>query len=168
MSRDQKGALKRDILLCSFFIFVGVVALVSINTAGGHGNVAGTQTLRFSTLPNVYGGLLVLFSIMILAGSARNLLQNRSAQAQKTQIDSDNRPVANRRTILMRTWGSAVLLIAYALLLEKVHFILLTTLFLVSLFLLFGQRSPLKVLGLALAGGIGFYLLFIVGLSLPI
>lgn len=168
MSRHQKGALKRDIFLCSFFIFVGMVALVSINTAKGHGNVAGTQTLNFSTLPNVYSGLLVLFSIMILAGSARKLWKNRSAQPQKIQVDSNNGPVASRRTILTRTWGSLVLLIVYTLVLEQIHFILLSTLFLASLFLLFGQRSPLKIAGLALSGGIGFYLLFIVGLNLPI
>lgn len=169
MAQDQAAALKRDILLCLFFILVGLIALVSINTSGSHGNVAGTQTLSFSTLPNAYAALLLLFSIVILAGSALKLRKaTRPDEPRAAQDPDDHKPVAGRRTILLRTWGTLLLLVAYALLLEWVHFILLTTLFLASLFLLFGRRSPLKVAGIAILGGIGFHLLFIVGLNLPI
>jgi Na+-driven multidrug efflux pump len=154
---DQEGnkALKRDILLCLFLIAVGGMALVSINSVKGH-NVGNTQTLSFSTLPNAYAALLVIFSVVILLGSALKLRKADQAEPKADQAKDDHEPVAARSTIVLRTWGTWA------------PFLLLTTAFLAALFVLFGQRSPLKVAGIAILGGVGFHLLFIVGLNLPI
>lgn len=162
-------AAVREAALSTALIVVGIAAIVRVNSVGTSRAVA-TQTLTHATLPTLYASLLVLLSLVMLIGSLRSILRSRRANVGR-QAAEHHEPAGSPSEgtrLLVRWFGTLTLLVFYALLLPQIHFLVLTTVFLALLFLLFGRRGWLKVAAASVLGGAGFYLLFIVFLSLPL
>ena len=169
MKDEREGAIRRDISSSVVFILLGALAIININS-GEHSQVAETATLTASTLPTIYGSLLILLAGIILVGALSKLLTGKQgAQPESVNIVSDDVvAAASPALVLIRTLGTLALLIIYALLLAYTNFTILTAGFLALLFVLFGRRNPLQIGLASILGGIGFYLLFIYFLNLPI
>jgi len=163
------AAAMRDAALSTTLIVVGIAAIVRVNSVGTSRAVE-TQTLTHATLPTLYASLLVLLSLMLLAGSVRSILGSRSRAADQGVPANGRLDRWTAESTLQRVrWvGTLTLLVVYAVLLPRIHFLLLTTAFLALLFVLYGRRGWLKVVAASVLGGVGFYLLFIVFLDLPL
>ncbi len=160
----------KDILLSIGLIVIGAVALVTIMTTTGERRISGAEVMTFATMPAIYSGFLIALSGLYLFGAVRRFRlterQNSAESSTKTENEPSTGPTL--RTIALRTVATLVALLAYTLLLEFVHFWILTTAFLALMFLIFGQRSPLRVGLVSICGGTAFYALFILALDLPI
>lgn len=167
--KDQKlNAVKRDILISIVFIFIGILAIVKINMGDGTKSVH-TATLTHATLPTIYGALMIFLAGMILLGALRKLLTGRRGPGPERVNPQTDAVVAevSRATVMLRTWGTLVLLVTYSFLLPHVNFIVLTAAFLALLFFLYGRRNVLHIALFSLLGSAGFYMLFIYFLNLP-
>ena len=167
----------KDLLLGLGLLAVGIVALVAINVSKGQARIASGAALTFAAMPSIYAGLLIVLVVLFIATILHAMWTERSAaqsgEKDKTSAPSDQAQIdvvaeaVRRKTILLRTWGTLAALLAYVFLLEYVHFMILTTVFLMVMFLVFGQRSIKKILAVSICGGAAFYFLFIYVLNLP-
>lgn len=156
----------KDIVLSIGLIAIGAVALVSIMTTTAERRISGAEVMTFATMPAIYSVFLIALSALFLFGAIR---RSRAADGRKS-VEPAGQPVVgpSRRTIALRTVATLVALLAYTLLLEFVHFWILTTVFLAFMFVVFGQRSPLRIGLVSVLGGTAFYVFFILALSLPV
>lgn len=169
MTDERIAAAKRDLVVSLVFIVVGILAIVNINSSET-GKIVDTGTLTHATLPTLYGSLIILLAGIVLVGALYKLISGRYNPLSESDVpesESDAEKTA-RRIVVLRLWGTLVLLLVYVFLLAYVYFILLTTLFLAVLFVLFGRRQPVKIAVASIAGGSAFYLLFILILKLPL
>ena len=168
----------KDLLLALGLLAVGIVALVAINASKGQTRIASGAARTYAAMPSIYAWLLIVLVVLFIATTLRAMWTERSAAqseekdetsapSDEAQIDGEAEAV-RRKTILLRTWGTLAALLAFVLLLEYVHFLILTTAFLMIMFLVFGQRSIKKILAVSICGGAAFYFLFIYVLNLPI
>ncbi len=164
------GEKAKDLLLGASLLAVGLFALFSINTSVQI-QISSGRTINFATMPSIWAGLLVFLSLLFIANALSEILAERRRRAEgegePTSRDTGWYTGNNRITVI-RMVGTLVLLIAYIFLLQYANFAALTTIFLFSMFLLYGQTSLKKNAVVAICGGIGFYLLFIYFLKLPI
>ncbi|MBL0378215.1 MAG: tripartite tricarboxylate transporter TctB family protein [Desulfofustis sp. PB-SRB1] len=169
MKDERESAIRRDISISVVFILLGVLAIVNINS-GEQGRVAETATLTASTLPTIYGALLIILAGIILLGALNKLLTGRQSKEPESinVVFDEIKATASPAVVLVRTFGALALLIIYALLLAYINFTILTACFLAALFVLLGRRSPLQIGLASVLGSIGFYILFIYFLNLPI
>jgi uncharacterized membrane protein len=79
MKDERESAIRRDISISVVFILLGVLAIVNINS-GEQGRVAETATLTASTLPTIYGALLIILAGIILLGALNKLLTGRQSK----------------------------------------------------------------------------------------
>lgn len=169
MSDEKISAAKRDILVSLVFISLGIFAIININMGEG-GQITETATLTAATLPTIYGSLLIFFAGIILFGALRKLVTGRcgSGPERVNTLSVEASVDVGWKMVMLRTWGTLGLLVVYALLLAYLNFIVLTAVFLAALFVLFGRRKPRKIAIASILGSVGFYLLFIYFLKLPI
>ncbi|NIS83585.1 MAG: hypothetical protein GTO14_26070 [Anaerolineales bacterium] len=178
MRRSAIQEKTKDLLLALGLLAVGIVALVAINASKEGSRIASAAALTYAAMPSIYAWLLISLVGLFMATTLRGMWIERlatkrdeeeetAAPGNEAQSDLEASAV-RRKTILLRTWGTLGVLLAYVLLLEYVHFIILTTLFLSAMFLVFGQRSIKKIIALSICGGAAFYFLFIYLLNLPI
>jgi hypothetical protein len=161
MGNGPKSWVLRDTAAAVVFIVVGLLAIVLIRRGGVASRIVETQTLTYATLPTLYGALLVILAGILGAGSVLKMrIQRREPPAAEKKGGS--------RVVRVRTFGTLVLLLAYALLLEHLPFLVLTAAFLAVLFLLYGRRPIWMIACLSVLGGLGFYYLFIYFLNLPL
>jgi hypothetical protein len=168
----------KDLLLALGLLAAGIVALVAINASKGQTRIASGAALTYAAMPSIYAWLLIVLVVLFIATTLRAMWTERSA-AQSDEKDETSAPsdearidgeaeAVRHKTILLRTWGTLAALLAFVVLLEYVHFMILTTAFLMVMFLIFGQRSIKKILAVSICGGAAFYFLFIYILNLPI
>ena len=162
----------KHIAFSLLLIAIGIGSIVVINTSVAEQTITGTNFIRFSTMPTIYGALLVVLSGLYLLDSVRKVLRagrdDRNVAGLAPPAQAANAAGPSPRTVAVRTFGALVMLVAYTVLLDQVHFFLLTTAFLAALFFLFGHRNLWRVAIVSIAGGTGLYALFIVVLDLPI
>ncbi|MCR9121095.1 MAG: tripartite tricarboxylate transporter TctB family protein [Phyllobacteriaceae bacterium] len=139
------------------FVAVAVVAYLNLNAATGDAFAFGAQSsMRATTFPNFLAiGLGVLGALFAMAAARRLVEQGNAAAAFVNLFKS----VWSRETAI--ALAIIVLLIAYAFLLKKVHFGLLTFIFLAAGFVLFGRRKPVPIIIVAAAASACFYGLFV-------
>ena len=169
MKDESITSIKRDVVVSFLLIVLGILAVININS-GEVGKITETATLTHSTLPTIYGVLLIFLASVILIGALGKLITGRRGSGPQ-KINPVTETVSlkvNRMTVLMRTLGTLVLLVAYSFLLAYVNFVTLTALFLALLFILFGRRRPLQIALASILGSAGFYIIFIYFLNLPI
>lgn len=178
MRRRALQEKMKDLLLALGLLAVGIVALVAINASKGQTRIASGAALTYAAMPSIYAWLLIVLVVLFIVTTLRAMWTERSAaqsgEKDETSAPSDEAQIdveaeaVRRKTILLRTWGTLAALLAFVLLLEYVHFMILTTAFLMVMFLVFGQRSIKKILAVSICGGAAFYFLFIYVLNLPI
>jgi hypothetical protein len=159
-------AAKRDAVVSAVLIVVGLAAIFRINTVGTSRAVV-TQSLTHASLPTLYASLLVLLSAVMLIGALRVLLRRPIGARDDALRPSEGGTATDHSSFLVRWLGTLAALVVFALLLPHVPFLLLTTVFLASLFWLFGRTGLVKVAAASIIGGSAFYLLFVVFLRLP-
>jgi len=181
MAKGRKRAVQektKDLLLAFGLLVVGIVALIVINASTEETSIASAAALTYAAMPTIYAWVLIALVALFMATTLRAMWVERLA----VQRDEEDDTVApgdeaqgdvetlgvRRKTILLRIWGTLVVLLAYVLLLEYVHFMILTALFLFVMFLVFGQRSIKKIAAVSICGGAAFYFLFIYILKTPI
>ena len=162
----------KDLILGLVFLIVAGVALVGIRTSEGGTQIDSAAKLNYATMPTVYACLLILlvaifmFQTLLSMRSekyAEQKLQNKGAEREQHEETA-----VSPKTIIFRTWGTLLILLFYVFSLEYINFLFLTILFLVTLFLLYGQRSIRKITAVSICGGSLYYFIFIYILNLPV
>jgi hypothetical protein len=169
MTDESMSEVKRDILVSLIFVLLGIFAIITINM-GETTKITESATLTHATLPTIYGALLIFLSGIIFVDSLRKLVTGKHGAGPEhvNTVSEELKVEASPRMVILRTWGTLALLVAYAVLLAHLNFIVLTAGFLAMLFVLFGRKKPWKIALASLLGSSGFYLLFIYFLKLPI
>jgi hypothetical protein len=144
----------KDLAITGVLAAIAVTALVSISiTQRPALSFQYTSGLPFSTLPNLYAGLM-LFLCLLNAGLA---LFARKRQADMPVID---------RLSLIRAAATIVLLFVFVNLIGKIPFVLLCAGFLCVLFFVYGKKNLLQTVGISVGGAVALHLLFITALNL--
>jgi hypothetical protein len=169
MADSNIVSAKRDIIISIFLICLAVFAIVVINS-GEFVKTIETGSLTHATLPTIYGVLLMLLSGSLLINAVIKVIAFRKQEKAGGTIKNPNEKQETGMTgiFLLRFFGTVAMLVAYAMLLAYVNFIILTVLFLAILFVLYGRKSPLKIALASIIGGTAFYILFIAILNLPL
>lgn len=166
MARQTKQEITKDIWVCIALLALGALTILRVNTGPSNTKLALTESLTHATLPTAYAGILLVLTLAILAMSLRSLRRLRPEDAAASPPAPAERPA--RRLRFVRTWGTVLLLALYVALLPRLPFAVLTTLYLASMFALYGQRSALKIGLVSGLGGAVLHLLFITLLNLPL
>ena len=116
------------------------------HTRAGGINVA--DVVGFATLPRLYAGLLVGLGGVLAASSLVKRLREARGHSAVHRIRS---PLADA-TVLVRTFGSIVLLVLYVLGLQQFSFFPVTAIFLAVMFFLYGRGPIWRVLLVAVIG----------------
>ena len=139
------------------FVVIAVTAYLSLNTTTGVAFQFGEQSsMSSTTFPNFLAIGLGLLGGLFALGAARRLLAESDLGAEVKALLSG---LTGRETVI--AIAVIALLLAYAFLLKKVHFGLLTFVFLAAGFVLFGRRNPRAIIAVAAAGAASFYGLFV-------
>ncbi|MDR0466253.1 MAG: tripartite tricarboxylate transporter TctB family protein [Deltaproteobacteria bacterium] len=145
----------KELAMTGVLAAIAVTALVSINTTQRPSLAFQYASgLPFSTLPNIYAGLLLVLCLL----NAGLALFARKKQAAA--------PPALDRLSLVRAAATIVLLLVFVNLIGKIPFVLLCAGFLGALFPVFGKRKPLQAAGIAAGGAVALHLIFVVALGL--
>jgi hypothetical protein len=148
--RDTLKELALTVVLAA----IAVMALVSIN-ATQRPSLAFQYAsgLPFSTLPNIYAGLMLFLCLL----NAALALFARKRQADMPAID---------RISLLRAAVTIVLLLIFVALIGKIPFALLCAGFLCILFFVYGKRNLLQTAGITVGGAVALHLIFVTALGL--
>lgn len=123
------------------------------------------------TLPRVYGIALLIMGL-ILAIEAWNRRNNPPAEPEIGEDCGEVAMVDPNPFSTSLPWGriagTLAALILYVFLLPLAPFLLITTVFLVALFVLYGHRAPFPIALAAFIGALAMEVLFIRILSLPL
>lgn len=147
----------QDLILAAVLAAISVFVLVSMGGSDGTNIVSGGQVTH-STLPIVYAAILLFLTLLL---AAKALLRLR-------QPDGSAPAFSLATAVWLRIAGTLACLLAYALLLQTVPFVVLTAVFLALLFILYGHRRLLPVTLVAVIGAVALDGLFIRILHLPI
>ena len=163
----------KDLLLGFGLLAAGVVALLTIPAPGQQTHISSGAELTYATLPTIYSWILILLVSLYMAKTVFAIWKDRTDEKQPINQNEPKERApeityASQKVIILRTIGTLLILLAYVLLLEHVHFFILTILFLSVLFFVYGQRSIPKIAAVSVCGGTVFYILFIHILKLPI
>lgn len=161
----------KDLILGLGFLVVGATALISIRSSGGGTRIDSAAKLTYATMPTVYAWILILlvslFILKTLLSIRKERILNRQDKSREIEKPEQGPLIVSPQLILLRTWATLVILFCFVFLLEYIHFLVLTILFLASLFFLYGQRSIKKVTTVSICGGVVYYIVFIYILNLP-
>lgn len=153
----------KDSILAAVLIALGIGALIVLaHTRSGGTDVA--DVVGFATLPRLYAGLLVGLGGVLAASSLIKRLREARGHSAVHRIRS---PLADP-TVLVRTFGSIVLLVLYVLGLQQFSFFPVTAIFLAVMFFLYGRGPIWRVLLVAVIGAAALDVLFIRIIDLPL
>ncbi len=144
---------RKDLLTALGLLLFAVGGFVFINP-NGSGVFAGPGGMTWRTMPFVYAGLLVVFSLIYVVQSVARIRAEVAA-------DAGDGPSANDKVVLVRRGATLGFLLAYVLLLRVFGFAVMTPLFLFALFRLYGRGHWRGDLGIALVGGLLLWGLFV-------
>ena len=170
-------------LVCMVLMGVGLVALMTIGMAEETASQfllaqeRALGALDYQSLPKIYA-----IALIILCAANIGLLYLKNKNAENTITPSPDEageagepddgsgltPEGMKRRTLVRTVGTAVLLIAYCLIMPFISFFISTAIFLLLLFMLYGKTDLKISLPLSLAGAAFFWVVFIKIANLPI
>jgi hypothetical protein len=168
----------KDLAVAAALLGVSVFALVNIGATPEQSRIASAATLNYASLPKAYGWALVIlvgiYMVTIFVDMYKHWRTEKSPARANLPAVGKNREsdqpmsIWPNKVVLFRLAGTLFMLVSYVFSLEYVHFMIATTVFLFCMFLIFGQKSLIKVSVVSIAGGAAFYLLFIKALNLPI
>lgn len=155
----------QEVLVGLALVAVAVIALISISAGSESTFESGRQAAMTSkTFPTILASGLGILSGLFTVGALLRLIEEWR-QGVKAGVGL-YQSLFNRTSLV--TVSIVVLLLAYAYLLNKVNFALLTFFFLFVGFFLFGQRRLLLNAMVSACGAAMFYGIFIFILELPL
>lgn len=167
MAQRFRNAAK-DLALATSLCALGLFCLVWIRGTVSTNILVG-QDVSHASLPSVWSGLLAFLALLYAIQAARALSSAwRELQAEGVSGKAAIRGASVDWLMVSRLSGTVVAMLVYALLLEAVPFVVLTTAFLLAVLLIYGQPPRLKTAALAVLGGAGFHALFVEFLKLPL
>lgn len=167
-------------VVCLVLVGVGIAALLTIELAEETASKFLLQqervlgALDYRSLPRIYAIALIVLctaNIGLLYFKSRTGGKTITASVAEPKPGDDNSgldPAAKKRRTIIRTVGTAILLVVYSLAMPCASFFLGTALFLLLLFLLYGKTDLRISLPLSLAGAVFFWIVFIKIANLPI
>ena len=153
-------AIKDVLFGLGLFLTGGFALFWILRTPRGFG--ASASAMGFDTLPILCSTLLMGLAALYLAGRFRTL-----AAAVRATGHALPRPAWPHPVIWQRV-ATVVALVSYVLALRHLPFYAATFLLLAAMFVLYGQRQPLVVLGVAVAGSAALTGLVVHALRLPL
>lgn len=148
----------RDALAGLAFAGLGGFVLVVLANTQNTGILA-DDGVTFRTMPALYGWLLLGMASLL---AVRGLVALRRDGLGRFAFDRDT------RLMVVRIAATLALTVAYVLLIRVLPFALVTFVFLVVMFAVYGQRRPLPIALVSAAGAAAAHLLFITALGLPL
>lgn len=163
----------KDLALELALLGVGIFALAYIvRQAAGHEHL---RAVNFSTFPVMISAGIILLSGIKLAQTVRQLIidaHNKNEPRHKVDVKGIARAtmyaLRNNFTLVTRFVGTVVLASVYAVALGNINFFVLTAIFLLIMFWLYGLRSIHWTAIIALVAAGGLYGIFVSFLHLPI
>lgn len=150
-----QGEGTKDLLTAVVLLLVAVAGFAFINPNGAS-VYPGDGGLTWRTLPFGYAGILALLACVYMAQSIRKIRSELSECAPRTASPEQ---MSEDRVVLVRRVVSIALLVGFATLLKVFGFALMAPIFLFCLFRLY-QRGPWTGdLGLSVGGGLALWLL---------
>jgi hypothetical protein len=167
----ERAARVKDLLLGTVLVLLGIASYRMISQAVVTGLID-NQEVDHATLPKIWGVVLVVLVALWMVRTAFELRDvSREMRARgmrpremRLQYMFPDLP----KTLALRMLITVAALVVYAGFLEVVPFALSTGVFLFVLLLAFGQPISKVMIGLSVGGGIGFHLLFVTALKLPL
>lgn len=153
-----------------FFLLVGVAAIIIIQAQKTSAmRVTGATT--FKSFPTFCGILIVsLSAISLFTSIVKGIAEDKAnAGALKfTEGEVSMEVPAQKRLIAIRVICMFLMTLAFALLLKKVHFFLLVSVYLFLSFLLLGRNKILQNLAVSVGGTGIIYVVFVTLLKLSL
>ena len=144
----------KELALTGVLAAIAVTALVSINaTQSPVLSFQYASGLPFSTLPNIYAGLMLVLCLL----NAGFALFGRKRQPDMPALD---------RLPLIRAAVTIVLLLIFVSLIGKLPFALLCAGFLCILFFVYGKNNVPQTVGISLGGAAVLHCIFVIALGL--
>lgn len=152
----------KDAALGSALVVLGLYAAWRINFAERPGFIISTGPLDYASVPTIAALGIAFLAALYTAGTLARMARSRGV-----------RTIAWRRPAApsLATWrrlGTVAFVAAYVFMLKSLPYFVATAIFLTVMFVLFGQRSPLRVGAVALAGSAVLTALFVYALKLPL
>jgi hypothetical protein len=157
----------KDIVTAAALLAVGVGGFLFINSKGAP-VTEGPGGLSWRSLPFIYSGLLIGFTLIYAALSMIGLVKALGAEGGASRPSSPPAELAHERLTNVRRLATVACLVAYAATLPMFGFAVTTPLLLFVLFYVFGRTSLAQNLMLALVGGLALWVLFVGILKLPL
>jgi len=163
----------KDLILELALLGVGIFALLYIvNQASGHEHL---RAVNFTTFPIMISAGIILLSGIKLSQTVRQLLidgHRKSESGPRVSlfklVQSIVYALRKNLALVTRFIGTVVLTSIYAVVLGSVNFFVLTAIFLLVMFWLYGLRSIRWTIIIALIAAGGLYGIFVSFLHLPI
>jgi len=161
--------IRKDLAMAGSLVIVSLLALWRIRTTQPLTAVPG-DVITFATLPTLYAGSLVILTGVLIAVSFAKLFwkhgPDTSGAAALTALPEAPAGSPKPGPAVLKTGATVLLLLGYVSLLGVVHFMLLSGAFLFAMFFVFGQRSILRNVRVAVGGAALLHVLFVTILRL--
>ena len=145
----------KELAVTGVLAAIAVTALVSISaTERPAMSFQYASGLEFGTLPKLYAGLMLL---LCLINAAYALFARKKQTADAPASD---------KLSLMRAAATIGMLFVFVSLIGKIHFALLCAGFLFILFLIYGKRNMIQIVGISLGGAAALHGIFVIALGL--
>lgn len=153
-----------ELILSMLFALVGVASVLIIKGTETNA-ISNTGATDFSTFPTIFGSILAMLSFI---NAGRAFRETRKETADNTEVAENAEEKQKQHMIHIRVAIMFALCLAFALLLKKVSFAVLSFVFLFLSFYVLGQKKLLVNALVSLAGSGLIYMVFIVLLKLPL
>lgn len=133
------------------------------------------KAVNFSTFPVMISAGIILLSAIKLTQTLTSILGLPTGTSNRSLLSLGERPrhtlvtmVRGNLKLITRFTGTVSLSVAYAFMLGNINFFVLTALFLLVMFWLYGLRHPIHTCLMAAASAAALYGLFVSFLHLPL
>lgn len=163
----------KDLVIELALLATGAFALtyIALQASAGHH----LKAVNFSTFPIMISGGIILLSGIKLTQTLTSILRLSTGTSKARLVAGQGGRKAAVMTmvrgnlkLIVRFAGTVALSAAYAFMLGNINFFILTALFLLAMFWLYGLRSPIYTCLMAAASAAALYGLFVSFLHLPL
>jgi hypothetical protein len=165
MDREKFISARRDLALSSLLIIIAIVAIMTVDFTASR-TTAASEVFTHATMPLIYSIGLMIISIGIAVPAVIKIVLYKEENTVESSEGEQGTEKASS-IVVIRFFATAIMLVLFALFLGKISLFIETVLFLAIMFVLFGQRNPLKIAIISLIGGAAFHFLFVSILKLP-
>ncbi len=160
----QKNEHLKDVCIAVLVLIISIGCFFTYNPADAPLQV-GTDGMTFATYPLGVASLLTILGTIYFIISLKKYLTSNEKYNLFGYI---LKAIKDNRSLYFKRIGTVVLLVAFALILGKVNFLIVTSVFLFLGFYLYDRRDYIFMIILSVLGGLFSYGLFVYFLKLPI